>query len=220
MENSTSIYTILGYISAFSTLIPFIFGIVFYRNSETTLRIATILFGLGLFTEIFCRIYATFINPNNIWLFNVYQLIETILISAIYYTWFKNKLLRYALLIFCSLFIVIAVNEQISSGTKTLNSLSLSIESIAVILFSFITFFLFLKESLQVNILSVPFFWFNTAFLIYFTCNIFLHLFSQYLQEHALYTFYELWGLWHSLSNITFYTLISIGFWKTRKSQI
>jgi hypothetical protein len=85
-----------------------------------------------------------------------------------------------------------------------------------VIASSFLTFNFIIKDQKYNNILTAPIFWINSAFLFYFGGNMFLHLFSDYLQEHALSTFYELWGLWHSSLNIIFYTLISIGFWKTR----
>jgi hypothetical protein len=124
------------------------------------------------------------------------------------------------LLLFIISFMAIGIYHFVLNGNKTLSNLSLTIESLAIISFVLLSFHSIFKKEIYTNLLAAPLFWFNSGFLLYFAGNIYLHLFSQYLIAHAQYAFFELWGLWHSLFNIIFFILISIGLWKTRKSLI
>ena len=211
---------ILGYISAIGTIIPLIFGILRFKYLNRKYFIILILFGIGTLTELATRVYSSIINHNNIWIFNIYQIIETILIIAFYSSVTKNKIKKNILLLIAIIFSGISIYHIFTNKSNMLNDSSFSTESVIVVLLAILTFNSILKKQIYSNILAAPLFWFNSAFLLFFFGNLFLHIFSKYLQEHALYTFFELWGIWHSSLNIIFYILISIGFWKTKISQI
>lgn len=218
MDKDILIY-VLGYVSAIGTLVPFLFGIFRYKYLKPEYKWILLLFGLGSLTELISRIYANLINPNNVWIFNVYQILETILIIVFYSKMTKVKSKKRLLLIFTLLFTAISIHHILNTEISRLNDLSLSIESIVVVLLTILNFHSILKNQIYTNILAAPIFWINSGFLIFFSGNLFLHIFSKYLQEYALNAFFELW-VFHSIFNIILYTLISIGLWKTKTSQI
>jgi hypothetical protein len=220
MEIKSSIYLLFGNISAYGIIIPLCISIFRLKHLNQSEKFIFLLFLLGTLTELTSEIYIAFVKLNNLYLLNTYQILETIVITLFYFKLTHNKVKKTILLLFIFMFIGIGLYHLILNGNKTLSNYCLTIESLAIISFVLLSFHSIFKKEIYTNLLDVPLFWFNCAFLIYFAGNIYLHLFSQYLISHAQYAFFELWGLWHSLFSIIFYILISIGLWKTKKSQI
>jgi hypothetical protein len=218
LDKNILIY-VLGYVSAFGTLVPFLFAIFRYKYLKSEHKWLLLLFGLGSLTELVSRIYANIVSPNNVWLFNIYQILETTIIIIFYSMLTQVKLKKRLLYLFIILFTIVSVYQISNIGYARLNDLSFSIESIIVVLLTILNFHSILKKQVYTNILNAPIFWINSGFLIFYFGNLFLHIFSKYLQVHAINAFFELW-VFHSMFNIILYILISIGFWKTKKSQI
>ena len=220
MADSITFNYFFVYLSSFSTLFPFIIAFIRRNYLQREHKTLWLLVSCAILTEIGSYILMYIFKTDPISLFNFYMILETILISLYYFLTINNKTFKIFISIFNLLFILYAVIELITIHSKTLNNVLLTYQSLMVIASSIVTFNSIIKDQKHNNILSASIFWINSAFLIYFSGNMFLHLFDNYLQEHAMYALYELWGLWHSSSNIIFYTLISIGFWKTKTSQI
>lgn len=215
--NYNYFYLFLVYFASFITILPFI--VAYYRKTYLTKeqKLLWALIAISILTEIIGNITVFCFNAkNNILLFNLYTIIETILISTYYYFIIPNKYWKSLIFIISVLISTYSISQLLPTKVTSLNSVSLTTESIMIVVFSILTFHNILKYPKYLNLLSAPIFWINSAFLLFFSGNLFLHLFSQFLQEHGLEAFYELWALWHSLLNILFYTLISIGFWKTK----
>jgi hypothetical protein len=70
-----------------------------------------------------------------------------------------------------------------------------------------------MKRLMYPNLLNTSFFWINIAILIYFAGNLFLFLFSNHLQKNNWEQYLAVYNI-HSVTNIMYYILISIGFWK------
>ncbi len=219
MYGNSNFYIFLGQISAVSTLIPFVTAFIRKNNLSKELKILWFLIICSIITEIAGLILAFVYIVNNAHIFNIYVIIETLLISSFYYFVIQNRIWKLICIFLAIMFSVFAIIQLFLNPVKTLNNLTLTTESLMVIIFSVITFHYLIKYPKYKNILSTPIFWINSAFLLYFSGNLFLHLFSHFLTEYAQKAFLELWGF-HSVFNIIFYTLISIGFWKTKTSQI
>lgn len=216
MFGSNNFYIFFAYISSFSTLFPFTIAFICRNYLQREHKTLWLLISCSILTEIVSYILIYVFKTGNVSLFNFYIILETILISLYYFLSINNKTFKICISIFNLWFISYAIIELTAIHGKNLNNVLLTTQSLMVMASSIVTFNSLIKDQKHNNILSAPIFWINCAFLFYFAGNMVLHLFSNYLQEHALYTFYELWGLWHSLLNILFYSLISIGFWKTK----
>lgn len=172
------------------------------------------LLSISLLTEIVSLILILYFKTSNIVLYNYFILIETILLYF-YFGHIQSNIIRLISTIFLIFFILISSYELVINSIKSMNAVSFTLQSIYSIVFSLLAFHHILKEQKYNNILKASVFWINSAILLFFTGNLFLHLFSKYLQEHALNAFFELWAF-HSFFNIVFYSLISIGLWKTK----
>jgi hypothetical protein len=155
-------------------------------------------------------------NINNMFIFNIYGIIEAILLIEFYKRFlnqfFQSKVHLILITLFTLLFIY---NTFLSHKFKNIDNISTSIESIIFILYALISFYFILKNLVFENLYHTPFFWINTAILLYFSGNLFLFTFSSYLESHES-TYLKLY-LIHSNLNILTYILFSIGFWKIKK---
>ena len=213
------LYNILSYVSAYFSIIPVIIGFYRYRFLKENEKIILLLVIFATLTEFVNLFYEYLLISRNISLINIYFIVEALTISFFYYRFFESKNFKSLTVIAGILFLIVSVQQILAHDKDMMNHVSVTLESVMVTLFSVLTFHQLLQKGVYSNILHAPVFWINSAFLFYFTGNFFLHLFSNYLLTHSHYGFHELWGLWHSLVNISFLILISIGFWKTQTSQ-
>lgn len=212
-------YLILSYLSAIILLIPVCIGIIRFRFIKEKHLLIFLSILISLFTEIISFILIKFFNQSNILLYNGYIIVETVLLFLYYLKYLENNLLKSITKFIAFIFVVVSVFEIIMNKKGAMSDISFTFESIFIIMLTIITFHYLIKSQIFSNILSAPIFWINSGLLLFFAGNLFLHLFSQILQEFAQKAFYELWGF-HSILNIILYSLISIGFWKTKTSQI
>jgi len=213
------LYNILSYVSAYFSIIPLIIGFYRFRSLKENEKIILLLVCFATLTEFVNLFYEYLSISRNISLLNIYSIAEALTISFFYYRFFESRNFRILTIVAGSLFLVVSVQQIITLDRDIMNHVSVTLESVMVTVFSVLTFHQLLQKSVYSNILNAPVFWINSAFLFYFTGTFFLHLFSNYLLMRSQYGFYELWGFWHSLVNILFLILISIGFWKTQTSQ-
>lgn len=159
-----------------------------------------------------------FTRVNNLFLQDIYNPIEFVLFTLFYKSFFDSlhkTIIHYILI---GTFICIALFDSFFlNDFFTINNFSDSIEAIIFILYSLTAFFFIMKNLIYDNILNTSFFWINTAILIYFSGNLFLFLFSNYLQQNELEQYITVYNI-HSITNIIYYILISIGFWKSART--
>ena len=221
MIQDNQFFLFLSYFSALMLILPLVLSFIRIKYLSINFKLIQIILVISFIIELYSFILINFYKTSNLLVYNAYIVIEGLLICFFFIKSITlNDLMKYTSLFLMIIFLIVNTYEFSINNNKNINSISITSESIIVILLSILSFFFLLKNPITYNILSLPFFWVNTGLLMYFSGNLFLPLFSAFLQQHALYTFYELWGLWHSLLNIFFYTLISVGFWKTKTSQI
>jgi hypothetical protein len=208
------VYNLITYTSAFFVIIPIFIGGATLKRQSIESRTIIALLVVSLLVETLSYFILT---ANNIILMHIYTFIEFSLLSVFFKLFFGSKFSFKMLFLLICLFLLIAgFDAFFLNDFYTINNFSTSIEAISMIIFSVVAFYFTLKNLLFDNILATPFFWINTAILIYFSGNLFLFLFSNYLQKHQILN-YKMLFINHSFLNIVFYILISIGFWKVEK---
>lgn len=154
---------------------------------------------------------------NNFFIFRMYTVIEFVALSFFFFKFFKkyvNSLVFYGVNIcFCS----IAYLDARMHGVVSIDSLPISVESIVLVVCSLLLYYYVLKNLLFDNLLQTSVFWINTAVLIYFSGNLFLFVFSDYLMIENKVAYNFLWSVVHSLFNVLYNVILSIGFWKTKR---
>ena len=212
---NNDIISIISRISSFSVIIPLFIGLIIRKQMESTLKPVIFLILISLITELISLILL-YNYINNMFVFNIYGIIEVILLIEFYKRFLNQFFQSKVHLILIALFTLLFVyNTFLSHKFKNIDIISTSIESIIFILYALISFYFILKNLVFENLYHTPFFWINTAFLLYFSGNLFLFTFSSYLENHES-TYVKLY-LIHSILNILTYILISIGFWKIKK---
>ncbi len=152
---------------------------------------------------------------SNMLVFHIYTIIEFILISVFYSKVISNPKITLYIITIVVLFLGVAGFDLLNKLTL-MDDFSTTTESIIVMLYAIFGYSLLLKNPIQSKVFAIPLFWFHTAFLLYFAGNLFVFIFSSYLQQHYKQNlFQEIWGI-HSVMSMILYLLIATGFWKTK----
>ena len=161
-------------LSSLTVLIPLALGFICFKKVGNLYKPIIFILLISFVTEIINTILVHS-NINNMLVFNIYGLIEALLITE-FYKRFLNQFHRSTIhLILMILFTVLFIyNAFLSHKLKNIDNISTSIESITFILYPLISFYLILKNLVFENLFKTPFFWFNTAILFYFSGNLFL----------------------------------------------
>ena len=153
---------------------------------------------------------------HNLWLINLYNIIEYSLFAVFYLLLFKlNKNPKYIVgTLYLMGLIIIVITSFTQSFSEHLNSTLLGMKSIILICSSVFYFKVMLDEIEFETPWSNPFFWINSGVLIYFSGCFFIFIFSEY---RGVSRTINLWDI-HNIIHIIYNLLILIGFWKARKA--
>lgn len=205
----------LSYFSSFFVVVPFL--ICFIRRKLLFDEVRPIFYLISLTFAVEIINLVTVLNQiNNLFVLHVFTVFEFILLSFFYKQFFDTFIKSRIYIFLISFFLLVACYDAfLLNGFNTMNNLAASVEFIILIIYALLSFFLILKNLVYENLLQTPFFWINTAVLIYFSGNLFLFLFTTYLQKYDIPDYGSLYAI-HSVLNIVYYILISIGFWKVQ----
>lgn len=146
-----------------------------------------------------------------------YTIVEFILITIFYASFFKKYFHPWPFYLAIPVLFISVFFDYSIDGLKKLDGFSMSVECIVMIGFSMFFFYYVLKHLLiEDKLINSPVFWINTAILLYFSGNLFMFSFNNYLTQADPAKRYILWGTIHSFFNIMFNLFIAIGFWKTK----
>lgn len=146
-----------------------------------------------------------------------YTVFEFILITIFYASFFKKYFRPWPFYLAIPILFASVFYDYSIDGLKKLDGFTMSVECIVMIGFSMFFFYYVLKHLLiEDNLINSPVFWINTAILLYFSGNLFMFSFNNYLMQSDPSKRYILWGTIHSFFNIMFNLFIAIGFWKTK----
>ena len=207
---------LLQYLSAAFVIVPLILGILKKSYLNRGISLVFLLLIISFFLEI-VNIWCGLNGVNNMLVFSIYTTVEFILFALFYknfYDSIKKSFIHYLLIILFSC--VATLDMFFINDYMTVNNFSSSLESIIFILYSLLAFFFIMKRLMFQNLLNTSFFWINIAILIYFAGNLFLFLFSNHLQKNDQAQYLAVYNI-HSVTNIIYYILISIGFWKAAR---
>lgn len=208
---------IIQFVVSFCVLVPIVIGLyrgVFKRDN---LRYVLILLLVSIIVEL-TNIIFLFQNILTLWLFNIFTICEFVLLWM-FYTRFtrQGRSDRVNLFILFIFLLVAFIDFVYVNGTEKINNITVSVESITLIIYSLISFYLIMNRMLFDKLVEEPFFWINIAVLFYFSGSLFLFLFGNYLISQGNKAYMEMYKI-HTFVNAVWYFFISIGFWKVKKA--
>lgn len=209
-------FLLFARISSFLVVLPLVIGLYYKIITRELYRPIFILQVVNLITELISS-YLANKSINNIVVLNLFTFFEFFLVILFYKKFFdqfrKFNFHLILVILFLGLFIF---TTFLAGNLKLIDNLSVSVESIILIAYSLSAFFMLMKSLMYENLLSTGFFWINVSILMYFSGNLFLFIFSRYLQKNDQSVYINLYTI-HSILNTLYYIIISIGFWKARK---
>lgn len=205
----------LTYISASISLLPLIVAIINYALLRSYHIPLFILLIASTLIELTAHILALF-KLDVEFLYYIYTFIEFITISFFYSTFFRDHFKPFFIYIVLISYLLTCIFLLKIFGLRLANNYMLPIESFIFINYSLFFFFFILKNLIFENLLKSSLFWINTGILFYFSGNLCIFIFSNYIVHHLSTKYSLLYGITHISFNILMNVFFSIGFWKLR----
>lgn len=213
----TSWAFIFSSLSSASILIPTLLAILTLNNQKQPLKYLTLLLVFTTVIEGLARILIIYKYPN-LPLLHVYIPIQFALLAWMYQLYLYKIYPRYLIPIVILVFgFYSIINSLFIQSIFTFNTYARAIENILLIILALSYFYKMLKE-LKVKYLERhSMFWINSGILIYFSGNLFIFIFSNYiLLNKSLSQFF--WII-HAFLNIFINIFYTIGLWLSRQNS-
>lgn len=212
---SIDFYDKLSDLSSLSCLIPLCLVYSIFRLRSSLLLPLGILILVSFITETISYVLLSK-GSNNLEAFRIYTIIELILLSSFYMLHFKLKKLNIIVFFSVIIFLIVSIIDFNVNGTNNFDNYATTFEAFFFSILSFWSFYYMLKHLSFKDPLRQPFFWINTAVLLYFGGNLILFIFNNQLLHSNNSDHLILWSI-HSCLNILYNCLIAVAFWKTRR---
>jgi hypothetical protein len=184
--------------------------LLIYRPSEIYIKFL----GLGLLASVIGDFSAGFLHDLKInvnYSASIYRIIAFPLISTLYF-YALGKQHRKSFFYINIAYFIFAVLNVLFIQKSTINTYALVLNSILVIIFCLYYFYWLLKELPTAQLQRLPMFWINSAFIIYFSGNLFLFVFTSYL-VHVLNSNLLVYWTIHNILGIIEGLMIVIALW-------
>jgi hypothetical protein len=211
---NVSLQKLLVYFEQIFLLIPVIAGFKRKIYSSEKFKLIFYLLICYLFFEAALS-YLSYLKQNNLYIVYIGTFVEFSVLSVFYYKSYLLKRSKVFVLICYPVFLLFLYTDYHLQTLQLWNTYSLSVESLCIIIFTLLSFYEITQDTSQ-KLFNIPMFWINSAFLIYYSGNLLVFVFNNYLymMDHTIQK--KIWMI-NSILNIIYYIPISIGFWKVRK---
>lgn len=212
METLPSIfYSLSGSIG----FLPLIVAIINYKFITSYYKPLLYFLLISVFTELVAHTL-NLMNREAQSTYYVYTLLEFISISFFYRMFFKPYFKPIIIDLFLWIIIPLSILQAYLNGAINADNYLLPTESFLFTCYSLYFFFFILKNLIFENLLRAPIFWINTGVLVYFTGNLCIFIFSNYIAHHLSEKYSLLYNITHTFFSLLMNVFFSIGFWKLR----
>ncbi|MBC7381672.1 MAG: hypothetical protein H7296_01610 [Bacteroidia bacterium] len=175
-------------LSEISVLMPVIAGFIYYKNLPRSFFILLCFFCCSIFVELGSELMAH-IYHNTMPLLHAFTVIEFIIFTSVFYSYFERNLrVRVFLIISILLLVFFELSEIfLFKGLWSFNAATRYYESAVLVLLALMFYYKFFKESVEPITLQQPMFWFSTAIFVYFSLNQFFFMLINYFKTHDVY---------------------------------
>ncbi len=157
------------------------YAAIIYKKLGQELRIISVFIFLSALVQIVSTLL-WYQSENNLWLLHIYVAAGFLVLTRFYNSVLKGFIHKKVLLVIAVLFTIFTIlNAVIFQGIFTYASMSLTVESILIIILSLSTFTLLLddlvKESKATIVTSVN--WINSGLFLYYSSSLLLFYFGE-----------------------------------------
>jgi len=206
----------LEYLSSLSILLPALIALYRYRLLDSEMKIFALFLLLGSCVEA-CDIILAHYAMNNIWLFNLFSVLEGFVICYVIGKWFESpKMFRVSMVLFTVYFCYWIYTAMMTISLMEFNNYEKTVKGL---IFIFLSAILLVRLSRDESIMIQRDyrFWIAAAVLVYFSATLIVFSTANvFLQDHHRAMEYS-W-LIHSVVNIAGNILLASGFiWYYRR---
>lgn len=209
-----NLFNTLSSISFYSLFLPLLVAVFNARYAPKYLVPYQILIVVAALTDFSNYVFVS-AGINNYLVLRAYTFIEITLIIFFYWAFFRQYHNAVFLLIILPVYFMVAAIDYSINGPVNFDNYATAFEALTFALISLWSFYYMIKHMIFESITGAPFFWFNTAILLYFGGNLILFVFDNYLLRFQTSSHHALWAI-HSVLNIIYNIVLATGFWKTR----
>ncbi len=218
MHESYSLEQLVILYSIVSTLLPLFFGALRFRSLPKEMKK---IYGLSLTSFFFDLIGTAFwlLKTSNLWIGHIQTLVEFLMLSSAFRIalsgiWLQKQM-KYIVALFVSAGIL---NTVFLQDVHQYNTYIKILEATLLIGFSLAYFYKLAKEMKVEHLEREPFFWVNTGVLIYFSSNLFVFTYSNYLLLYSQKLGIRIWFI-HALFFIFFNCILAFALWIVPKNS-
>lgn len=208
----------LNLISGFSIILPLTVGFTRLKLLGKEYRLLFVFIAISFAVEIITSIMSMN-SKNNLWLGNLFFLVECFFWCIIIMGWLASKRTRLFIFIFLAAYTLIwGFTTFFVLDFYMFNTYARTVESFT---FVFLSCFLLITVSTDTSqvIFKNPKFWFGSALLIYFSVNLIVFGTVNYISSNHAQLMDNTWII-HSFTNIFANLLFAIGFLCIRQKVI
>lgn len=205
----------LQHLSAASGIIPFMFLIFKRKAFNKQLKALFIYTCTSILFELFGLISLKYpwLNP---YISLSFAIIEPGIIFYIFCTEIIQPFFKKSILTVYITFVITALLLILLKNLPFAESVILPLQSTLILIISIILFYKIFTDS-SLTTTDYPFFWFNSAFLLYFGTNLLLFLFYTNIKLCNLNLIY-LVGCLPLIMGIIYNSLLAVGVWKIKQT--
>lgn len=207
----------LDYISAVSILMPFIISISQFSRLNTELKFLAYFFSFATAIEIIAFTMSIY-RLNNLWLMNIYTLIEGVVFFWLLGKWFESKTMFVVIITLLALYVGYwCYTTFLQEGILIFNSKEMTVKAIFLI---FLSGYLLIKLSMkdEINLLNNYIFWISAGILIYFLVSLVVFSSADFMITDKFSAMHYTWTI-HSIINILANLLFFYAFLCYRKNN-
>ena len=201
-----------------ATLVPIGIGWYRYRVLQPALRSIFWLCVISFFLDGAARVFWVLKMPN-LWLGHLNTLIEFLLIANAYRLVLNgNPSLGFMRWLMIGFTVLAVGNSMILQDLYQFNTYIKVVEAILLISLSLSFFYQLLKQLTVHRLERLPFFWINSAVLLYFSSSLFVFIYSNYILFYSYELGITIWFI-HALFFILFNLILALGLWISPKNS-
>jgi len=209
-----SLLRLLTYGAYSFLLFPLITGSIRKAYAHPHLKLIYLLICLFVFDESILVYYGSH-HWNNLLFIRIGTFLEFFILSLFYY---KVTIIRWTKAFIIAGFLIysiIAILDYFVNSALKINNYALSTEALLMIIYT-VTLSYQLMITEEGRMVDNPLFYINSAFLFYYSGNLFFFLFSSFMYDFANKAIKNA-NIVLEVINMIYYIPISIGFWKLKK---
>ena len=210
---------LLTYVGLITNFAPAILGSVYWRKLAPEARWFTVMVWIIALNGL-SGLGAEFLLESNMPFFHFYILVDVVLLLYVYSLllnpFVKKKYLRFAAVFFS---LVWTYNLIWGNGPLGYPTNILVVQSLSLMTVSTLWFVKVMREKTMVSPQRSFGFWLSTGVLIFYSGNLLLYIFSNYIFLQAKHVYIAIWGT-HAILVILLYFFYTIAIIWARKTPI